>query len=67
MILVNIVYTVIDSFTDPTNEVMTRVLEVQRDWQYGYSASMAWSYFGIILIALGIIFAIMNKLVWYDD
>ena len=67
MILVNIVYTVIDSFTDPTNEVMSRVLEVQRDWQYGYSASMAWSYFGIILIALGIIFAIMNKLVWYDD
>lgn len=45
MILVNIVYTVIDSFTDPTNEVMSRVLEVQRDWQYGYSASMAWSYF----------------------
>lgn len=67
MILVNIVYTVIDSFTDPTNVVMDRVLEVQRDWQYGYSASMAWSYFGIILIALGIIFAIMNKLVWYDD
>ncbi len=67
MILVNIVYTVIDSFTDPTNEVMARVLEVQSDWQYGYAASMAWSYFGIILIALGIIFAIMNKLVWYDD
>ncbi|MCI5904069.1 MAG: sugar ABC transporter permease [Oscillospiraceae bacterium] len=67
MILVNIVYTVIDAFTDPTNQVMTRVLEVQSDWQYGYSAAMAWSYFGIILIALGIIFAIMNKLVWYDD
>ena len=67
MILVNIVYTVIDAFTDPTNEVMTRVLEVQSDWKYGYSASMAWSYFGIILLALGIIFAIMNKLVWYDD
>lgn len=67
MILVNIVYTVIDAFTDPTNQVMTRVLEVQSDWQYGYSAAMAWSYFGIILIALGIIFAVMNKLVWYDD
>lgn len=67
MILVNIVYTVIDAFTDPTNQVMTRVLEVQSDWKYGYSASMAWSYFGIILLALGIIFAIMNKLVWYDD
>lgn len=67
MILVNIVYTVIDAFTDPTNQVMARVLEVQSDWKYGYSAAMAWSYFGIILAALGIIFAVMNKLVWYDE
>ena len=67
MILVNIVYTVIDAFTDPTNQVMERLLSVQSEWKYGYSAAMAWSYFGIILAALGIIFAIMNKLVWYDD
>ncbi|MGN0674971.1 MAG: carbohydrate ABC transporter permease [Oscillospiraceae bacterium] len=67
MILVNIVYTVIDAFTDPTNKVMERLLSVQSEWKYGYSAAMAWSYFGIILVALGIIFAIMNKLVWYDD
>ncbi len=67
MILVNIVYTVIDAFTDPTNQVMERMLSVQTEWKYGYSAAMAWSYFGIILAALGIIFAIMNKLVWYDD
>lgn len=67
MILVNIVYTVVDSFTDPMNKVMTRLLSVQREWKYGLSAAMAWSYFGIILIVLGIIFAIMNKLVWYDD
>ncbi len=67
MILVNIVYTVIDAFIDPTNKVMERLLSVQSEWKYGYSAAMAWSYFGIILIALGIIFWIMNKLVWYDD
>ena len=67
MIVVNIVYTVIDSFTDPTNEVMGRLLEIQSEWRYGLSAAMAWSYFGIILVVLGIIFAIMNKLVWYED
>lgn len=67
MILVNIVYTVVDSFTDPTNQVMEHLLSVQREWKYGLSAAMAWSYFGIILVVLGIIFAIMNKLVWYDD
>ena len=67
MILVNIVYTVIDAFTDPTNQVMGQILSVQKEWEYGYSAAMAWSYFGIILAALGIIFAVMNKIVWYDD
>ena len=58
MIVVNIVYTVIDSFTDPTNEVMGRLLEIQSEWRYGLSAAMAWSYFGIILVVLGIIFEI---------
>ena len=67
MILVNIVYTVVDSFTDPTSTVMQRLLDVQSDWHYGLSAAMAWSYFGIILVALGIIFAVANKLVWYES
>ncbi|MGN0665553.1 MAG: carbohydrate ABC transporter permease [Huintestinicola sp.] len=67
MILVNLVYTIIDKFTDPTNVVMTRVLQVQDDWMYGYSAAMAWSYFAIVLAIVGIIFAVMNKIVYYDD
>jgi ABC-type sugar transport system permease subunit len=67
MILVNVVYTAIDSFTDPTNEVMARILDVQHDWRFGYASAMAWSYCGIVLIALGIIFAIMNKFIWYEN
>ncbi|MDE7295411.1 MAG: sugar ABC transporter permease [Oscillospiraceae bacterium] len=67
MILVNLVYTIIDTFTDPTNVVMEQVLSVQDDWRYGYSAAMAWSYFAIVLIAVGIIFAVMNRIVYYDD
>lgn len=67
MILVNLVYTIIDTFTDPTNVVMEQVLSVQDDWRYGYSAAMAWSYFAIVLLAVGIIFAIMNRIVYYDD
>ena len=67
MILVNLVYTIIDTFTDPTNVVMEQVLTVQDDWKYGFSAAMAWSYFAIVLIAVGIIFATMNKIVYYDD
>jgi ABC-type sugar transport system permease subunit len=67
MILVNIVYTVVDAFTDPTNQVMTRILEIQREWKYGLASAMAWTYFGIVLIALAIIFGFMKRIVWYED
>lgn len=67
MILVNLVYTIIDTFTDPTNKVMEQMLQVQHDWKYGLSAAMAWSYFAIVLVVVGIIFAIMNKVIYYDN
>jgi ABC-type sugar transport system permease subunit len=67
MILVNIVYTAVDSFTDPTNGVMKRILDVQSEWKYGLASAMSWSYFGIVLIAIGIIFAIMKHFVWYEN
>ncbi|MBQ5316496.1 MAG: sugar ABC transporter permease [Oscillospiraceae bacterium] len=67
MILVNLVYTIIDTFVDPSNKVMERVLQIQDDWKYGLSAAMAWSYFAIILVVVGAIFAVMNKIVYYDD
>ncbi|MDR0903111.1 MAG: sugar ABC transporter permease [Ruminococcus sp.] len=67
MILVNVVYTVIDSFTDPTNGVMERIQSVQSEWKYGLASAMGWSYFGIVLIALGIIFAVMKHFVWYEN
>ena len=67
MILVNLVYTIIDTFVATDNKVMTQVLQIQDDWKYGLSAAMAWSYFVIVLVVVGIIFAIMNKIVYYDD
>jgi ABC-type sugar transport system permease subunit len=67
MILVNIIYTVIDSFTDPTSGVMERILSVQSEWKYGLASAMSWSYFGIVLIAIGIIFSIMKRFVWYEN
>jgi ABC-type sugar transport system permease subunit len=67
MILVNVVYTVIDSFTDPTSQVMEQILSVQSEWRYGLASAMCWSYFGVVLIAIGIIFAIMKRFVWYEN
>jgi ABC-type sugar transport system permease subunit len=46
---------------------MERILNVQSEWKYGLASAMSWSYFGIVLIAIGIIFAVMKKLVWYEN
>ena len=61
MILACFIFTIIDSFTDPNNVVMGRILDLQSDWQYGPASAMAWVYFAIVLAAVGIITAIINK------
>lgn len=67
MILVNFIYTIIDSFVDPSNEVMARILSIQSDWQYGRASAMAWSYFMIVLVVVAIVSWLMNKIIYYDD
>ena len=66
IILANIIYTVIDTFTMPSNEVMTSVISVQNSWLYGRAAAMVWTYFAIILVAVGIIVSIVNRFVYYE-
>ncbi len=66
MILANLIFTVIDSFTAPDNLVMGRVLDMQSEWAYGRAAAMAWVYFLIVLAAVGLITLIMNHFIYYE-
>ncbi len=66
IILVNVIYTVIDSFTDYSNDVLRYILEVAfRQLNHGYSAAIAWLYFIIIGIVLLIIMWVLSKRVFY--
>lgn len=67
MILANLVYTVIDAFVSTDNDVMKYVLAFQRNGQYGFSAAMAWIYFAVIGGILGIVIAIVNRFVFYEN
>ena len=67
MILSNLVYTIIDAFVSTDNEVMEYVLNLSRDWEYGYSAALAWIYFAIIGACLALITVIVNKFVFYEN
>ena len=61
MILVCLIFTVIDSFISPDNAVMKRVLEMQQEWKYGSAAAMAWTYFIIVMFAIGFLTLIMRN------
>ncbi len=66
MIVANLIYTIVDSFIDPQNGVMALVLQEASNWNHGYSAAMAWAYFLIVILALGIVLPIVNKFVYYE-
>lgn len=66
IVLVNVIYTVIDSFTDYSNDVLRYILEVAfRQLNHGYSAAIAWLYFLIIGVVLLVIIWVISKRVFY--
>ena len=65
-ILANFIYTVIDSFTSPMNQVMKRILEMKSEWSFGYASAMAWIYFAIVLAVIGIVSLLVSKLIYYE-
>lgn len=56
-ILLNLIYTVVDMFTFPSNPVINLI----NSDNYGYSSALAWIYFLIILVFLGIIMLIYSR------
>lgn len=65
MILVNAIYTIIDSFTSQKNEVMQYITKIYSE-SYGLSAAMAWTYFTIVIAIIGLVAAILSAFVFYQ-
>lgn len=65
-ILANFIFTVIDSFTNPKNKVMERILAMGSDFKFAEAAAMAWIYFGTILAAIGIISFAASRFIYYE-
>jgi ABC-type sugar transport system permease subunit len=64
-LLVSLIYTIIDSFTDYGNQVMRMVATTFGKGQYEYSTTIAVVYFFCILIIIGIIYKLLYKHVFY--
>lgn len=57
-ILLNLIYTVVDMFTFPSNPVISLI----NTGNYGFNSALAWIYFAIILIFLGIVILIYSRI-----
>lgn len=69
MILVNAVYTVIDSFTSESNGVMRYINQVYNTGSVRpreLSSAMSWLYFLIVLVLIGLVALIMSAFVFYQ-
>lgn len=67
-ILLNTVYTVIDSFTNISNPLIARVRgELIGLKAFGTASAAAWIYFFMIFITLGIVYAVIQRKVFYYE
>lgn len=61
MIIINVVYTIVDTFSDYQNPVMVYIAKRAQMMQIGYSSAIAWLYFGIIFVVAGLLFVILSR------
>lgn len=68
IILVNVIYTIIDTITDSSNELMSTINSTAFDnLFYSRASAMAWIFFVILLALIGVIFLISRSFVVYQS
>ena len=65
MILVNAIYTVIDSFTSSSNSVIT-LIKTKSQQSIGLGSAMAWMYFLVVILVIAIVAAILSAYIFYQ-
>ncbi len=68
LFLVNWIYTIIDFCMRSDNEVMEKISTTMiEQLNYGFASAMAWAYFAIVIVIIGISSLIISKGVYYYD
>lgn len=65
IIQINIIYSIVDSFTDLSNPMIQRIYGLTRNLDFSYSATLSWIYYGVIFAIIGFVFWFMNKKTFY--
>lgn len=63
-VLATTVYTIIDSFTSYDNRAMRYIRDYfMKDMNYSYAAAMAWLYFLLVLLVLGLVVLLCRRMI----
>ncbi|MPN37960.1 hypothetical protein SDC9_185481 [bioreactor metagenome] len=68
ILIVNLIYTITDSFTSYSNKIMQLIMTtVQENMKFEYGATLAWIYFAAIVVVMGLVYLLFNKHIVYID
>ncbi len=61
MIILSVIYSIIDSFTNATNTIMSEMVKDAQFLKYTHASVLAVLYFTMAMAFIGIVFAVLNK------
>ena len=66
-LLVNVIYTIVDSFTEPFNQVLVYIQQVAlvQSIRLGYGAALGWLYFVAVFLILAVVLIWSSRLIYY--
>jgi ABC-type sugar transport system permease subunit len=68
LILVNIVYTLVDQMCGFNNKVTQAIYNMTfGNVEFGRAAAMSWIYLLLVIVIMGVIVSVVNKLVFYEN
>jgi ABC-type sugar transport system permease subunit len=68
IILVNAIYTVVDSLAGLKNPIIQKLYTTAfRNFDFGYSAAMGWIYFILVFILMAVVYFIISPMVYYEN
>lgn len=67
ILMVNIIYTIVDNFTDYGNKLLIYILELGRKLNFEYSAALGNLYFIVIFVIISIVLFLVSKRITYIE
>lgn len=65
-ILLNVIYTVIDTFGDPSNRIIKYANQFALSGDFNYSSALIWIYTVLVLLFVGLLYVLINRFVYYE-